>query len=141
MKLNPKLGVVPLVVVAVIGIALFLFFSGGLSATGVDIRQIGQNFGWNSANECEDIALYYMDGSTTIALTIDETRQTNYDFIICMYETASDVWRYPTADVTLKDSDSDGYIDWIGFTATGGNTAGGEVRIRGIASEYRIPAI
>lgn len=141
MKLKSLLNRGPLMLMVIAGLLLFLVMDMNVSAVGVDIRQDGDEFGWDDEEENTDGAVYYMDGSTTVALTIIESRATNYDFWYIWYETASDVWRQPTADVTVKDSDSDGYVDWIGFTATGGDTAGGEVRIRGVAMEGRVPKI
>ena len=114
-----------------IGLALSIPYA--LSATRVDYNAVGQQFGWRDSNEFSDMSLYYLDGSTTVSLTLKESKNTNYDWIDIMYETASDVWTKQTANITLKDNDANGYIDTLSFTAAGGATAGGEVRIRGVA--------
>ena len=143
MRLTRLLKGAPLIGAVILGVSLSIWLLGGgpAVATAVDKIVLSQDFGWSASNEGACVAVYYLDGSETVALTLDEKREFNWDWASIMYETASDVWRIPTADVTLKDSDSDGYIDWLGFTATGGATAGGEVRIRGIAVERDLPAI
>ena len=133
----------PLASAVAFGILLFIALSLHSNATVLDHRDQVQDFGFHASNGAADIAIHYLDGSETVALTLRENRETNYKFLCApMYETASDVWTYKVADVTLKDSDSNGYIDWLGFTATGGDTAGGEVRIHGIAiSTGSVPGI
>jgi len=126
---------------AFIAIGLVMFNPGLSSATATDASVIGDQFGYDDNKEADGMDIYYLDGSTAVALTIDEKREYNWDWVNIMYETASDVWRWPTADVTLKDSDSNGYIDALEFTATGGATAGGEVRIRWTSAEGGFPPI
>lgn len=140
MKLNILKGAV--IAIIVLAVSFVVAYLGAPTfATTVDDVVTGFNFGWSLHEEASSTALYYLDGSTTVALTLSETRIRNWDWIDIMYETASDVWTKQTADITLKDSDSDGYVDWLGFTATGGATAGGEVRIRAVAVEGGLPVI
>jgi hypothetical protein len=87
----------------------------------------------------ETIQKDYMT-STSIALEVPETRRFNIeDFAVVRWETASEVWSYGATGITIKDSDSDGYIDWVIFTATGGATAGGRVEVLGFNHEGMSP--
>lgn len=144
MKLNKFSEAIPWIITAILGIALFVVlavFTLPAFSTASDYTIIGDNFGFNDTAECTGLDLYYLKGSTTVALTISEQRERNWDWVCIMYETASDVWRWPGSGVVLKDSDSDGYIDWLGFTAEGGDTAGGEVRVRWASIENGLPGI
>lgn len=142
MKLKTFLKGIPWIITVILGISLFVFLSVyPVFSTAVDKSEIGDNFGISVTTEADGIDLYYLDGSTTVAITIDEKREYNWDWISIIYETSSDVWTCGCTDFTLKDSDSDGYVDWLGFTATGGATAGGEVRIRWTSIEGDMPGI
>lgn len=142
MKLNKFSKGVLLVLAVICGISLFVLLEPNPAySTASDYSIIGDNFGVNDTDECTGLDLYYLDGATTVAITLSEQRERNWDWVCIMYETASDVWSKQATGITLKDSDSDGYVDWISFDTTDGDTAGGEVRIRWVSIENGMPGI
>lgn len=106
MKLKSLFISVPIV----LGIVLFLLLSVNIDAVSLDNYVTGYSYGQSSRQEASGNGLYFMDGSTTVGITLRESDQRNWNILDSIwYETASDVWRQPTADVTLKDSDGNGY--------------------------------
>lgn len=142
MKLNKIWKGILLVLAVICGISLFVLLEPDPAfSTAADYSIIGDNFGFNDTDECTGLDLHYLDGATTVAITLTEQRERNWDWVCIMYETASDVWDKQSTGITLKDSDSDGYVDWISFDTTNGATAGGEVRIRWVSIENGMPGI
>lgn len=76
--------------------------------------------------------IYMTDTSILYNFNALDTKAGNFKHFLIWYETSSDVWANQGVAYTVTDSDSDGYRDWIAFTATSGATAGGECWIYAI---------